>query len=699
MRLRATRRGTPALLLAALFIAALLPRLWALGWGLPYVEHSDEPAVMEVAVEMVQQGDPNPGMFLYPSLHFYMLAAVIRLHAAWGMAQGLYASLADLPVKTYLFTTAPTLYLWTRALTAVLGAATVPLLYLLGQRMFGWREGLLAAAVLAVGAYHVEHSHFVTTDVPTGLWVTLALLGAWGAATRGRWSDYLLAGGATGLAAGTKYNAGVVGLALAVAAMIFVRDSAGTTGRFPWSLARQQTLRLVAAGALAIAVFLATTPFALLDFPSFRRGMLINADHYASGSHGNFIGRWRLDGYLAFFWRDGLLPAGCLLLLAGLPLLARRTPRQLAILGAAVLVCVGLLLTQAVNFNRNTLPIFPPLFLLAAAATIALGELAGRLIAWRSGVDGPQVIDLRPGGAPSTAEVHRASIARRAGAVAIVILTALLITPQFLETAWLLRYWSQPHTLVAAAERLRAVPRGMLAAVETNPVQWAGDPAVEPVRWLGEHPPEWYSARGYRYLLLNSERYGPTVRANYERLRAGGTPLLIMPERDLGLQPGPGGALIDLGERLDLLPFTRREVSFGGQIALLGYELRPGEPRSRITPLEGAAERTLSAGEHLQINLYWRGLAPLTVDYTLFVHLYSAAGERIAQRDLPLRYEDYPTTRWQPGELVIDRADLPLPPLAPGEYRLELGLYDAATGASLPPEGGAPIVLTTIIVR
>ncbi len=688
------------LIVVTLFGLALLLRCWALGWGLPYVEHPDEPAVLEPAVRMVQEGDANPGKFLYPSLYYYLLAAVVRAHAAWGVAQGLYASLADLPAKTYLYTTAPALYIWGRALTAVLGALTVPLLYLLGRRMFDWRVGLLAALALGLNTYHVQHSHFITTDVPTGVWVTLVLLGAWGVATTGHWRSYLLAGVATGLAAGTKYNAGVIGLALAMAAALYVgaawRD--GAQGRF-WRLAATHGARLLAAGALAVLVFLLTTPFALLDFAAFRRDMLINAHHYASGSHGDFIGGWRLDGYLAFFWREGLTWSTAALLLAGLPLLGRRAPRQLALLSVAVLAGGGLLLTQAVNFNRNTLPLFPPLFVLAAAATVALADALGRLLARGAGVRGPQVIDIRPGGAPSTAELHRERVGRRVGAVIGVALAALLLGPSMLETRWLLNYWSKPHTLVAAADALRAQPRGMLAAVEANPVQWAGDPAVTPVRWLGAYPLDWYRARGYRYLLVNSERYDVADRPAYERLVTGAPAILALPDRSLGLQPGPGGALLDLGEHPEMIPFTRRPARFGGLIELLGYELAPGEPRSRITPLEGASARALPAGAPVQINLYWRALARLDRDYTLFVHVYNADGQRVAQRDLPLRYEDYPTSRWQPGELVIDRADMPLPTLPSGPYRLLVGLYDAATGAPLPTENGAPVELLILTIR
>jgi hypothetical protein len=199
--------------------------------------------------------------------------------------------------------------------------------------------------------------------------------------------------------------------------------------------------------------------------------------------------------------------------------------------------------------------------------------------------------------------------------------------------------------------------------------------------------------------VLNDERYDPIDQPVYDRLVAGGTALLEMPPRRLGVQPGPGGALIDLGEHVERIPFVRRNARFGEAAELLGYELRPGEPRARITPLEGADERTPAAGEPLQINLYWRALADTDVDYVLFIHVYDANDQRVAQRDLPLRYGDYPTSRWQPGELVIDRADMPLPALPPGDYRLLIGLYDPATGAALPASAGAPVELATIRVQ
>ncbi|HMQ30635.1 MAG TPA: phospholipid carrier-dependent glycosyltransferase [Chloroflexaceae bacterium] len=689
-----------AALLAALvvFVVALLPRVAVLDWGLPYVEHADEPHYVEEVVDMVRDGDPNPNFFRHPTLVFYMLAVVTRAYGELKVRDGTYASVAELPNKTHGFTVDEGLYVWNRALIAVLGAATVALAFVLGLRMFGWPTALVAAALLAASKFHVEHSYYIATSGPTGLFATAILLAAWEVARTGRWRGYLAGGVATGLAAATKYNAGLIGLALGVGALIYLWDRrAAAPGQPLAPLAARQALRLGAAAALSLLVFFATNPFALLDWDHFYADVTGQSEIYGLGG-GNFEGPWNVAGYAGFFWREGLRWSGSLLLLAGLPLLLRRAPRQTALLLATVAAELLLLLSYTTNFVRNLLIIYPAVALLAAAATVELAAWVGRLVGSRAGVEGPQTVDIRPGG-PSTAEARRAAVGRRATGVALAILGALLIIPHALDTRWLLGYWGWPHTLVQAAEALRAQPRGMLAAVETRAVQWAGDPAVHPENFLGEHGPAWYSARGYRYLLLNDERYGPDDQGEYRRLLEGGEAILTMPPRRLGLQPGPGGAVVDLGERLELMPFTRREARFGEVAALLGYELGPGEPRSRITPLEGAAERELAPGQPVQINLYWRALGPTEVDYTLFVHVYDAAGARVAQRDLPLRYEDYPTSRWRPGELVIDRADMPLPALPPGEYSLQIGLYDAATGAPLPAEGGAPVVLTTISVQ
>jgi 4-amino-4-deoxy-L-arabinose transferase-like glycosyltransferase len=644
-------------------LLALALRTVTLGWGLPYVEHPDEPFYVEIIVQMVRDGNPNPLSFWHPPLLFYLLSLVTRSYAAWAIAQGTLGSIADLPIKTYFYTTDPTLYLWNRAAVGFLGALTVLLLFQLGWRMFNLRTAICAALLLAVARFHIEHSYYIATSAPTGLFVTLVIAGAWGVATTGRLRDYLLLGVAAGLAAATKYNAGPVGLVVLVAHAIYWRNTALRTS---WLV--------VLSGFAAGAGFLIGNPFALLDWPRFRADLATQSAAYSAES-GDFVGVGNLGGYLAFLWQSGIGWPGSLIFLAGLPLLLRHSWRQVALLSTPIIILLALLLIYPTHFVRNLLLVYPALLLLVAVAAVALSDWLRTQITQRK----PST-DAAPWLAPAL----------------LALLMFGILVPQLRSTGWLLRYWSQPHTLAQAADLLREQPRGMLAAVELNPVQWAGDPVITPLPFLGTYPPEWYRARGFRFLVLNDERYDPRDQPVYDRLMAGGTVLLEMPPRRAGLQPGPGGAVIDLGEHLDQIPFVRQPARFGEITELLGYELQPGEPRTRITPLEGADQRRVPPGTPLQINLYWRALAATEIDYVLFVHVYDANDQRVAQRDLPLRYNEYPTSQWQPGELVIERADLPLPALPPGRYRLLIGLYDPANGAALTP---APVELTTIDVE
>jgi len=98
--------------------------------------------------------------------------------------------------------------------------------------------------------------------------------------------------------------------------------------------------------------------------------------------------------------------------------------------------------------------------------------------------------------------------------------------------------------------------------------------------------------------------------------------------------------------------------------------------------LDAAVSPTaLSPGENLQVTLRWQCVGRMTADYTVFVHLLDA-GERIhGQADAQPIYGTRPTSTWREGEVIEGdvytfpvRADAP-----PGTYRLEVGLYDAAT--------------------
>jgi hypothetical protein len=133
------------------------------------------------------------------------------------------------------------------------------------------------------------------------------------------------------------------------------------------------------------------------------------------------------------------------------------------------------------------------------------------------------------------------------------------------------------------------------------------------------------------------------------------------------------------------LPDHPVEATFGGAARLLGYSV----------DAEGVAP-----GDELNLTLYWQALAPFdadlwsadqrSADYTVFTHLL---GDTNPETGSPLWSGHdgqpdgghFPTTDWQPGQLILDVHRLAIPANAPpGEYQIQAGFYLLATLARLP---------------
>lgn len=117
-----------------------------------------------------------------------------------------------------------------------------------------------------------------------------------------------------------------------------------------------------------------------------------------------------------------------------------------------------------------------------------------------------------------------------------------------------------------------------------------------------------------------------------------------------------------------------QEVAFQDAIRLLGYDLEP---------------TTARPGEAIQLTLYWQTRRPALRGWTVFTHLLDAREKIHAQHDAIPDGGHRPTTTWAPGETIVDRHTLVVQPDAPpGVERLEVGLYDAATGQRLKTADG-----------
>lgn len=336
-------------LLVVLVAVAFGLRLWGIGFGLPFTYHPDEYQYVEDALGFFS-GDLNPHRFNNPALFKYFLFGEYALVRAIAPQPGPPTDQASLAS-----------FYWLGRLTnALLGTATVILLYLTGRRAYSSRAGLLAAAFLAVAFLHARESHYAVNDVPVTL---LAVLGLWlclGVLERGTARDYLLAGVVAGLATATKYTGAFLAVPLAVAYL--VREQ-------PW---RRNGHILAGFNRLALALaatgiaFLVANPFALLDFPTFAEDLQALAGRGALGYKGLILdpaGGWVF--YLKTLnW--GLGYGLFLLSLIGLAYAGYQRSRQDLVLISFPLILYLFLGRQQMFFARFILPAVPVLLLLAA---------------------------------------------------------------------------------------------------------------------------------------------------------------------------------------------------------------------------------------------------------------------------------------------------------------------------------------------
>lgn len=108
------------------------------------------------------------------------------------------------------------------------------------------------------------------------------------------------------------------------------------------------------------------------------------------------------------------------------------------------------------------------------------------------------------------------------------------------------------------------------------------------------------------------------------------------------------------------------QVEFGGQIALIGYDLMRDDSGDRLV-------------------LHWRAVREMTVDYTLFVHRLDAAGVILDQVDTMPLSGTYPTSLWAAGEFVTETIAFPEQARV---HAYRIGWYDAETGRRIPTAPG-----------
>jgi 4-amino-4-deoxy-L-arabinose transferase-like glycosyltransferase len=352
------------LILALILLAGLALRLWNIDYGLPFVYSVDEGShFANRAVEMFWQ-DFDPGYYQNPAAYTYLVYGLLRV------MYGPLGFLFDLPFGnvTEQFAKDPTeIWVAARTLAALLCMVGVLATYWAARRLWGVREGLVAAALLSFAFLPVAYSRVAVTDVGALAGVALALLFAVRAEEHGRTRDYALAGAAAGLALSFKYTAGLVLLPLGIAALARLRvDRARAVGG------------VVLGGALAALVFVLLNPYLFGSLDQWWSDLRDQADVAANDAKaGQEAGGF---GYYLDSLTWGLGWAALAAALVGAVIELRRELVRGLILIALPLALFVYLATQSRYFGRWLLPAYPALALLGSVGVVALADLVTRAV-------------------------------------------------------------------------------------------------------------------------------------------------------------------------------------------------------------------------------------------------------------------------------------------------------------------------------
>jgi 4-amino-4-deoxy-L-arabinose transferase-like glycosyltransferase len=660
LALRADRSAW--LLGAAIFVLALLPRVWA---PAVFVTVDEAYHWLERALRFRQAllaGDyAATNLVGHPGVTTMWLGALGLHLRSWligaGMVDGdslfIYRALARLPV-------------------ALANSFCIALAYAPLRRLFHARVAVLAALLWAGEPFLVAHGQLLHVDALLTSFLLLGVLcalvafrfdeaaPAWPFVPRWRW---LVASGACGaLALLTKSPAvllpPMVGL-IALAGLLRAAPAWGALRDWrPWL--RAYALPLLAWGALAAALWFAFWPAAWVDPLGSVWSVLNQAEADGGTPHawGNFFfGRAVADPGALFYpvaIAFRLAPWTLLGAPFGLALLLRRRTRgrlALVLLAVFALLFVIMMSIPPKKFDRYALPAFPVLDILAAAGLAGLARL---------------VLPKRP-----------VWLVAGGGALVALGLAANLA-------------WFHPYEIAYYNPLLG----GGAAAVRTIPVGWgegyeqAGafimaqpDGAAKPVAaWfepvlrpfvrtaVAALPAAATPGRvGYVVLYVDQMQRNdmPEITAQYFGKQ---TPLHVV--RMHG---------IDYAYVYQAAPAVAHALaaSFGPTLRLWGYDFAH-------TP----------AGDSLTLTLTWRVDQPQPAGTTMFIHVLDAAGQPLARADVPPGGAGPAIESWQAGRYVTSSFTLPLLPGGAAPRWVALGLYNPADGARLPldtvPPPGAP---------
>jgi 4-amino-4-deoxy-L-arabinose transferase-like glycosyltransferase len=621
---------------------------------------------------------------------------------SWGGIEPMYMYI--LAVFFYFVGTAP---LMIQALSAMIGIITIPILYLLARELFNSRIiGLLTSSWLAVSYWHVSWSRLGWESILVPLFVTITVYFLWRGLKSGHWKEFIWAG--------LSLGAGLYTYQAMRFFPIFVILYSGyriLTDRGFW---KAYGLKLMLALLVALLVYAPLGSYFVIHPDVFLRRAgevsIFNPEKNPQGPLYSFVssavkivGMYNLRGDP--FWRHNLpgrpafdfLTSICFLLGLGISVAKRKEPAYSLLLFWLVIMSLPPILTPP-----RDVPHF----------TRSIGALPAACIFPAIGVQGAWEWVRAKQSSPRVRKLFWLS-------VSALLVSATLLTYRDYFIIWAdnsdLRdhYFDGEFLDVATAMNQLDDPEG----VWILPISALASPHDE----TGHHTIE-FMYRGqapFHFLRLEEA----TAAEELSRLSRGHARALVVdyknfvieeaynyidadPKRLVPFLLSKYGQQVEqrMFDSFDVLIYELPEfpdfsmvesfeplsVNFGAQLMLTGLDY--GEHFQQHTPAAGEQEETtLPSGEYAWVVSKWRSLANLSADYKVALYLLDERERVVGQVDkLLLSNHMRLTSDWEPGQVEIDYYRLPsLPATPPGDYHIELAVYDPTTMQRLAILGSA----------
>jgi 4-amino-4-deoxy-L-arabinose transferase-like glycosyltransferase len=366
--------------LGVIVVVGAAVRFWAIGFGLPHTQaRPDETHVMDVALNYLRGNFWSP-FFDYPRLYSYLLVVCYLTYYAVGVVIGRFASFADF-LASWPTHWAP-FFLINRSLSALVGTATILVVYAIGRRVGDRRTALVAALFMALAYSHVRDSHFGTTDVMLILlsttsvfWLLKSDVLAWG-------RNDVAAAISAGLATATKYNGVILLVPLAISQVFHAARRPGSR------VAALIDSRALVMGVVFGLAVLVGVPFVLFDHHRFWIAAQDMVGLLKIGQTPRIPlpnGWWyHLTVSLWYGLGGPLLACG----LVGMVIVGLRDWRKALLLFSFPIAYYAVAGSMRQLFVRYVLLVVPFLCLGAAVTVVAIADRLGHGRAWRSAMTG-----------------------------------------------------------------------------------------------------------------------------------------------------------------------------------------------------------------------------------------------------------------------------------------------------------------------